>query len=262
MTKQISHRVFNRILLTTLAGFLCLSAISPIGLARAQDAMHCIDELSDEEVQYRISKIDESFKKGEVSQKMWRFGWMSVLTANSALSIYSALDAERKYERVTWGVLSAASLATVVQLLVTPMPEIAGYKRFKKKPDSTPEERVAKLRYGTKIFKKAANIQEFLTGPGEHLNGINLSLISGTVHMRRYFRKLQTARARNHALLLFFLPMTVNEAKILSQPTHQYKDWENYRQIACSSRYYDTGGDELDLDLSFGPGGGTFKLSF
>ena len=73
------HRILNpavprvaRVLTCALAFSVLFSILAPPQAAQAQDAFSCIEELSDDEVRYRIRYIQEKMDEGKPQATRWR----------------------------------------------------------------------------------------------------------------------------------------------------------------------------------------------
>ncbi|MEZ4287176.1 MAG: hypothetical protein R3A47_03325 [Polyangiales bacterium] len=246
-----------------------LGLIRPVSV-RAQDAYQCIDDLTEDEIDYRNRFIEHSFARKKAHATAWRFGWMGGMAALGGLGLVMALDADDKWDRYTYGALAAGAGFAVLNFALVPMPDVWGSKRLKKKAEDTLEEKRAKLLYGTKLLDKSAAVQEFMGGPLTLGAGVGYGLVMGTVYVAKW-RDDYGAQAerkdrvidRLQAGMLFLVPPAMVGAQALTMPRNSIEDWEKYRGIACSSHYYESGKDDsLDLELSVGPGNIRFKMTF
>ncbi|MDH3624530.1 MAG: hypothetical protein OES69_13595 [Myxococcales bacterium] len=269
MTTPGQHRGASRI--TFLFGAaLAVGIALAASTARAQDAYHCIEELSEDQLDYRIQKIQSNFEDGQEKAAAWRFGWMFALAGSLMQPTYNLVTqesprAERFFE---WAIIGGG-IAAVLQLAVIPMPGVWGAKRIRRKPGKTIEEKRAKLRYATQTLEKSAKVQEYLGGPNYGGGGVVYGLVMGSVYVGLYHDEngdLPTAfdrrMARFRAAGLYLIPPVLSIGQAVSHPKHSYEYWEQYRGIACSSKYYDTSERGPELDLGFSGTSLTLKVRF
>ena len=269
----------GRVLVGLLSVAIVVAATTVSYPVAAQDAYTCIDELSEAELDYRNEWISESFRKGRAKAVRWRAGWITAMTAFAAYGFYTGATGERsiqnddnpKWRRFYDYALASASALTVLKLVAVPMADVWGHKRIRKMPISTIEEKRAKLRYATKTLEKSASGQDFLIGIGNIGGGVLFGAVFGTAYVAKFHNKYNAQSKRKDRALdraraagLFILPTAVAGGLTLTGPSHSIVDLESYRGIACSSKYYDNGsGDsDIDLELSVSPLNFGMKLTF
>jgi hypothetical protein len=228
--------------------------------ASAQEPYHCIDELSDDAVSYRIRSIEESFSRGRQKALGWRIGWIGGYAALAGVQTALALEAkheDRPWDRFAFAYQAAGSGALALGLAVIPMRGVWGGKRIRRQAAGTPQERRDKLRYATRLFERGAAVQELL-GRAELVGlGVVYGVVGGTIKAVKW-----TGKARGNTALMYIVPPILATGTVLSAPRSLVEDWEGYRAIACSERYYDRGPDGPDLDWSISPTGVRFSIDF
>ena len=251
-----------KILRTRLIGSIALVGVLAsvtVSTARAQGAYRCIEELSDEEVTYRLSSIQKTFADGKNKALGWRIGWATGSLAMSAGTLANAVLATREgkaWDRFGFAFLSAGGAVVALRMLLTPMPELWGPKRIGRMPDDTLAQRRAKLRYATRKLEQGAKVESLNGGPGGVMGGVLLALVGGSTKIAKWRGKTPTTTT-----LMFVAPPVLATLAAVSAPTHMREGWERYRGIACSSRYYDRGPD-TEFELSVGPGGVSLGVTF
>ena len=255
---------------TLLATIVVAVGVLSAAPGLAQDPYHCIEDLSEDELDHRIRGIERNFEEGQQHAAAWRFGWMfssaGILTWPAYnLSTRDAPKAERYYE---WAII-AGGVATVLQLAVVPMPGVWGAKRIRRKPQNTIEEKRKKLLYATKKLEQSSNIQAWFGGLNYGGSGVVYGIVMGSVYLGLYHDDIGSlesshdrAIARLRAAGLFLIPPTLTISQAMTAPQHSYLYWEDYREIACSGRYLNTGDDGPEFDLSIGPTNVSFKVRF
>ncbi len=228
--------------------------------AKAQDPYHCIEELSEDELQYRIRRIQANFEEGQEKAAAWRFGWMFGVAGSLTLPAYNLATrespaAQRFFE---WSII-AGGVATVLQLAAVPMPAVWGAKRIRRKPQATLEDKRAKLRYATRTLQKAARVQSYFGGVNYGGAGVVYGVVMGSVYLGVYLDDIKTlpskhdrTLARLRAVGLYLLPSSLSIGQAVSHPKHSYYYWEEYRQIACSQDYFIAPLRRPEIDFDFG----------
>ncbi|MEM7135180.1 MAG: hypothetical protein AAF500_01305 [Myxococcota bacterium] len=228
--------------------------------AGAQDPYHCIDSLSDDAVSQRLERIEASFSRGKHKALGWRVGWVSGFLAMAGVQTVLAFDANRDdepWDRFAFAYQAAGSAALAVGLAVVPMPDVWGHKRIRQKPDSTPEQRREKLRYATRLFERGANLQGVLGSEALIGAAVLFGVAGGTAKAVKW-----TGKTPANTALLFILPPIIGTGAMLSAPKNLHEDWEGYRGMACSEKYYDRGAESVDIDLAVSPTGVKFSITF
>ncbi|MEM7434256.1 MAG: hypothetical protein AAF436_03820 [Myxococcota bacterium] len=241
------------------ASVACATWVPSIS-AGAQDPYHCIDSLSDDAVSQRLERIDASFSRGKHKALGWRVGWVSGFLAMAGVQTVLAFDAHRDdepWDRFAFAYQAAGSAALAVGLAVVPMPDVWGRKRIRQQPDSTPEERRDKLRYATRLFERGANLQGVLGSEALIGAAVMFGVAGGTAKAVKW-----TGKTPGNTALLFILPPIIGTGAMLSAPKNLHKDWEGYRGLACSEKYYDRGAEPVDIDLVVSPTGVKFSIEF
>jgi len=224
-------------LLLVAAALLC-----PAGRASAQDPYACIDELSDEEVSYRIRAIEKGFADGRYKALGWRIGWIAGYAATAGVQGALAVEARqdgRPWDRFAFLYQAAGGAALALGLAVIPMPGVWGGKRIRKQTADTPAARRNKLRYATRLLERGAFIQEML-GRGELIGvAVVYGTVGGTVKAVKW-----TGKSKGNTALMYIVPPVLATGTVLSAPGSLPEEWESYRGIACSGRYDNRGADQ------------------
>ena len=167
-----------------------------------------------------------------------------------------AVDArknDRPWDRFAFLYQAAGGAALALGLAVIPMPGVWGGKRIRRQAADTPEARRDKLRYATRLLQRGALIQELLAR-GELIGvAVVYGTVGGTVKAVKW-----TGKTRGNTALMYIVPPVLATGTVLSAPGSLPKEWESYRGIACSRRYYDRGSDIPVIDAAkHGGMGGT-----
>jgi len=228
--------------------------------ADAQDAFSCIEELSDDEVRYRIRYIEDKLQDGKKHATRWRYTWMSLWLAGGAGMTYAAVKNARdndQADKFGWAYLAAGSYFIATTHMFMPAPDVWGAKRIRRKDDGSAEARRAKLLYATQTLKKASGVQSMGAGALPVVGGLVFGVVGGTVKATQW-----TGHTRGLTAGMYIGPPLLLGLQTATAPTEGMKAYEAYRGIACSSKYYDTHEEGPEFDFSVSPGGTNFSVRF
>ncbi|MEM8605765.1 MAG: hypothetical protein AAGF92_01570 [Myxococcota bacterium] len=239
----------------TAAALLCGGA--PAG---AQDAYHCIDTLSDDEVSENLHVIEETFRRGKHKALGWRIGWIGGFLAGGGALAALAVEAKndnRPWDRFAFAYQAAGAAAFTIGFTAVPWRDAWGLKRIRRQPSDTLEQRRAKLRYATRQLEKGAKQQAFLADAGGVAFSVAFGVAGGTVKAVKW-----PGKTPGFTALMYILPPALAVGNVLSAPTNLRDGWEGYRANACHGKYYDRGPEPLDFDLGLSPTGIRFSIQF
>lgn len=261
------HRIVNseiprvaRVLTCVLAFSVLFSILAPPRAANAQDAFSCIEELSDDEVRYRIRYIQEKMDDGKPQATRWRYIWMSLWLAGGGGMTYAAVNAARDQndaDKFGWAYLAGGAYFFGLMHAIVPAPDVWGAKRIRRMDDGTEEARRAKLQYATETLEKAAGAQELMGGALGVAGSLIYGVVGGTIKATSW-----TGASRGLTAALYVAPPVLMGLQTATAPRGAVSAYEAYRGIACSSKYYDRSEEGADFDFSVAPGGANFKISF
>ena len=243
-----------------LAFALVFTLLAPPEAADAQDAFSCIEELSDDEVRYRIRYIENKMEDGKKHATRWRYTWMSLWLAGGAGMTYAAVKASRDNndaDRFGWAYLAAGAYFIGLTHAFIPAPDVWGAKRIRREDDSSEQARRAKLLYATNTLKKASNIQTFSSGAFGVVGSLTYGVVGGTIKATQW-----PGASRGLTAAMYIGPPLLVGIQTATAPREAVEAYEAYRGIACSSKYYQREEEELDLDFSVGPAGASFAVHF
>lgn len=269
------HHSWKRIgrgLAAILVPIVALSVAAP-PQARAQDAYSCIDELSDDEVRYRIRYITDKLEDGKKHATRWRYTWMGLWLAGGAGMTYAAVRASKdasgclpgetqcrdrnEANKFGWAYLAAGAYFAGLLNAVIPAPGVWGAKRIRKQDSSTELARREQLRYATDTLKKANGVQSFNAGAMGVAGSLIYGVVGGTVKATQW-----TGQTRGLTAAMYLGPPIVTGLQTATAPREGVEAWEAYRGIACSSKYYDRHEEGPEFDFSMNPTGGSFSVRF
>ena len=239
---------------------LAFNLLAPPRQASAQDAFSCIEELSDDEVRYRIRYIEGKLQDGKKQATRWRYVWMSLWLGAGGGMTYAAINAandKNDPDKFGWAYLAGGAYFFGLMHAVIPAPGVWGAKRIRRLDDGTEEARRAKLLYATQTLKKAAGVEELMGGALGVVGSVLYGVVGGTIKATQW-----TGASRGLTAALYVAPPLLIGLQTATAPRTSVGAYEAYRGIACSSKYYDRQEEGADFDFSVTPAGGRFTLSF
>lgn len=217
--------------------------------ALAQDAIGCVDRLSDDEVRARLRFLEHSFRHQRATAIPWFAGWLAFNAVNALISWAGFSQAPRGVPRDTWLMNALGSTFFIASTSALPLPGIYALHRFERHmPDATPAERREKLRRGTDLLEWAAFVEESNSNLGAQLAAAGFTLGSSAYIL---FRNLGSdpRRIARGVVLQGVTTQIGAELTLLSVPRRARRDWEIYRGFACSDPRIGTPDDTLDVDV-------------
>lgn len=271
------HRDCNSTIRRVAAILACSVAFAlwAPGSAAAQDASSCIEELSDDEVRYRIRYIEDKLQDGKKHATRWRYTWMSLWLAGGAGMTVAAVrgaqgekdcpsgmdgqfcrdnNASKKFG---WAYLAGGAYFVGLTHAFIPAPGVWGAKRIRRQDDGSEEARRAKLRYATNTLEKASNVQSLNAGALAPVGGLLYGVVGGTIKATQW-----PGQSRGLTAGMYVGPPLLLGMQAATAPREGVMGWEAYRGIACSSKYYDRHEEGPEFDFSVNPGGGSFSVKF
>lgn len=215
----------------------------------AQDAIGCVDRLSDEEVRARLRFLDHSFRHQRATAIPWFAGWLAFNAVSALISWAGFSQAPHGVPRDTWLMNALGSSFFVVSTSALPLPGIYARHRFEHHmPDATPEDRRRKLRRGTELLEWSAFVEESSSNYGAQLAAAGFTLGSSAYIL---FRNLGSdpRRIARGVVIQGVTTQLFAELTLLSVPRRARRDWEIYRGFACSDPRIGTPDDTLDVDV-------------
>ena len=239
---------------------IAFTVLSPPRVTNAQDAFSCIEELSDDEVQYRIRYIEDKLQEGKAHSTRWRYTWMGIWLAAGGVTTWLAVDAAKdgnQANKFGWAYLAAGSYFIATTHAIIPAPDVWGAKRIRRQDDGTEEARRAKLLYATNTLKKAAAIEDLGGGALGVTGSVIYGVVGGTVKATQW-----KGASRGLTAGLYVAPPLLMGLQTATAPRGASQGYEAYRGIACSSKYYERSEEGPDLDFSASPLGGNLTIKF
>lgn len=184
------------------------------------------DTLTGTDISQQIRWIQSSLDAGGVSAKRWQYGWstayggLTYLYAGQALVLDDDDQANDRYDAM---VNSAGSFVGLVGTLAFPMKTHIAAEILKSMPESTQEQKQAKLQQAEILLRQSAEREAQGRSWQAHAFGAIVSALAGVAVA------CDDGRGED-GLIMFATNLLVSEIQIFTTPTRVTEDWRRYRQ--------------------------------
>ncbi len=172
---------------------------------------------TDAQVTARLAKITAALETGERDARLWWGSWLGIFGASmltSDLLSYTATDpATQRVNRIG----AARSALGVFSVVLLDFPAAHGPAKLRALPESTPDERKAKLRAAETTLRNAAKVEQFSRSWFPHVASIAVNCAFTAWVWAGYHKP-------GSAAIAFTTGMLASEAKIFTQPTQAIDD--------------------------------------
>ncbi len=249
-----------------IAAAVLLALLGFAPALRAQDP----SSPSDDQVRERLAYIESALRSGRSWASTWWYG--SVAVCAVATVAQEALAASHwKDTRVEDGLVvrdrgfaedmlvgGATTGLAGLSYLISPMDSRSGDRPLRSLPESTPEERRAKLARAEALLRDCARQEKDGWGLATHLIAIGLNAAAGVVTSAAFHRPW------TDGLVTFAAGEAFTLLGIYTQPRRAIRDWREYE-----SRYLNgapagpaRSGNRPSLAFGLGPGGVSLAFRF
>ncbi len=138
--------------------------------------------LSDTEIDRRIDYLEELLDASKLHGQIWQWGWLTIDgVATVGLGVAAGLTDEHD-DRVDYSVNAAnAALGVIATQYIEPVEARFGADRIRGLPDTTRQDKLAKLRAAEDQLRRNAKRADLRWSWEQHLGNAGLALISGTI---------------------------------------------------------------------------------
>ncbi len=206
--------------------------------------------LSDAELEQRLTFIETRLNKQQPGAKYWQYGWTGFYSLSSAGQVIAALGSNDNDDQLIYGVGAVKAAGGLAQLLLKPLPAARSGDGFRALPATNREERLHKLARGEALLSSnALRAGERYTWR-RHAIGIAGNLLGGVV--------IATFGDGSDALVSTLVGLAVSEATIWTEPAGAVRDLDDYRNNRWSRQAARAG----QWRVLATPGGATLHISF
>lgn len=182
--------------------------------------------LSDEQVKERLSFIENALHSAQPRARAWWYGWIGGYSAGAiiqgGLSAANWNKKDKKDFAEDMLVGSATCALGVGGLLIDPFIPAYASRRLRPIPESTPEERRAKLLKAEELLRECALREKEGQGWLTHLLNLGANIAGGLVTVYAYDRPW------SEGLVTFAISESVSLLNIYTQPRRAIRDLNNY----------------------------------
>jgi hypothetical protein len=214
------------------------------------------DTLSDNMINERIRYIQTCLENEKPNANLWWKGWIAGYAAATVGQGISCLISDKKSTKQDMALGAATTLLGAAGQLFTPMVGCNAPGLLAKEPDSSSDERLAKLKYAEKLFENSAKREKLGRSWQAHALSGAVNLSSGLITWIGFKRSVWAGLGN------FAFNMAITEAQIWSQPTRAIRDYKLYNSKYKSSSNPVVSKPEIQWFVSAYPGGISFRINF
>jgi len=201
--------------------FVFLFRVNPAG---AQDV------LSDSRIQERLQAIHHMLEQGKPNADRWWYGWLIGYGAATIAQGAIGLTSNDKDTRQDMALGAATTFLGALGQIIAPNVPGTAPDRISGIPESTPEERNAKLPEAESVFRESALIERNGRSWKTHAITGAVNLGSGLIVWLGFKRSIWEGLGN------FALNMVVTEVQIWTQPTRAIRNYDRYMEKYASEQ--------------------------
>jgi len=185
-------------------------------------------QLSDAEIQRRLTFIEERLDDQQFHAAFWEYGWLTIVGGGGiAAATQAALEEEGSTHQINNIAQAGKAMIGVTYLSLNPMPATCGADPIREMPTATREERMEQLTAAENLLARTAERAH---------NRYSWWLHIGTVFINAAAAAPAFAYGdEGLAAQSFFIGVAAGEAQAWSQPWYGPQDWADYEQFAAAS---------------------------
>ena len=168
-----------------------------------------------------------------------------------------ARNDERRWDEFGYDYLATGFLVSAILRAAIPAPDVWGAKRIAQQDGSTPEARVAKLRFATETLEGASAVQGVFASPVGLVGTTIVAAVGGTIKAVRW-----PGRTRGLTAGMFLVSPTLASLAIATAPREAIAAWRNYRETACPHTLPDDSDERPEVDFTVNPFGASLTVEF
>jgi hypothetical protein len=189
--------------------------------AQAQEASLPARDMSDAELEQRLTFIETRLRALNPAARRWQYGWTGFYAAATAGQTALAIDEDDNDDQTYYGVGAAKTAGALAMMLIKPLPAVTSHDRFESLPAQTREQRLARLELGEDMLRENADRARQRYGWKRHLVGIGANLLGGAA--------IAVYGEGSDAVTSTLVGIAVSEATIWTEPRRAIDDLEDYR---------------------------------
>ena len=225
--------------------------------------------LSDDQVKERLGFISQALEAGRPRAGTWYYGWLAAYSAGAVAGgiLAGSHWGDKKLEgaetvpdrEFAEGMLVGGGtfVLGVGGMLLDPFDPAIAPRKLRALPETTPVERLAKLRRAEELLRQCARREKRGRNLTTHLLNTGVNAAAGIV------TKAAFHQSWGSALLTFATGQAVSLVNIFTQPMRATRDLERYESgFAPTGAPPSPGPASPQWSLGIWPGGVSFRLQF
>ena len=199
--------------------------------------------LTEEDIDQRLRFIEQRLNAAKPGAQRWQYGWTALFAANTAFSSFIAIRSSSGDNEAQYTVEAVKSAGALALMLLRPLPAVDGAEPLAAMPDTTLEQKTARLEAAEDLLRTNAKRARERTSFTRHLLAVTVHLVGSTA-----IAALGDVR---DAAISNLTGIAVSQVHIWSQPWRAIGDLEAYeRQFPTAST-----AEALSWQLTPIPGG-------
>lgn len=191
---------------------------------RAQDALTPLDtELSDAELDRRIRFIEQRLDASRTHGRIWYWSWMTVNAGSAVVQGAIAASIDNHDDRVNLATNAALGAVGVADLMLRPLQARHGADPIRELPETSRDERIAKLRAAEDRLRRNADRAAERTSWEVHAGNAALAAAAGTL--------VGLWGNPSDGVITGAAALAGGEINIWTQPAAPRRDWQDYRAM-------------------------------
>lgn len=191
--------------------------------AAGAEAERCAEFGDDADVRARITDVRARIARHEDDMRHWWSAFLALHTVMMGASLTFAITAADDGARVELSIQSLSSLLGLVTLLTSTSPLIGAGGHLDAMPESTPEERLAKLVAAESLLRRSADGVSFVRGPVSSLLSSGYGLAASLTLLLGFQRYVGS-------ILLAAGSAVIGQGRLLLHPSGIRDAWQAYER--------------------------------
>lgn len=199
-----------------------LIVLAPMPGQSAEPLIPANTALSDAAIEHRIDFIEQRLDSHEMHGQIWYWSWMAINGGSMVGLGVSAGLSKHEDDQVNNGVQAGLGAIGVADLLLRPLEARYGADPIRGLPESTREEKMAKLRAAESQLRSNAQRAEERTSWEMHAANVAVNGIAGLI--------IGLAGRPSDGIIAFGAGTAGGAIEFLTQPWGPTSDWKDYKQ--------------------------------
>lgn len=179
------------------------------------------EQLSDEEIDQRLTYLNQSFDQIEAPSNYWHYGWTGFYAVSAVAQAAKAADESDNDDSTKLWVGAIKSTGGLAMMLLKPLPIVHGRDQFEAMPNATRSQKIDRLKKAEQLLRHSAwRANERYTWK-PHAITIGANIIGALA--------ITAFGDSSDALSSSALGIAIGEAAIWTQPSAAEQEWKGYQ---------------------------------